>query len=158
MFKTIMIVVALGLAPSLARADEADFYGRWKITASVTAPWADPAHPMVTDDVERYGGQVVDIAKGRMTGPDLLGCGATKFSVEALPYAGLFEGGLAADGADAAAPYDIAKAKTLAASLGFAAEPVESLFQGCSEIVLHRMNDRTLSFGLDNRIFTLEKQ
>jgi hypothetical protein len=158
MFKRILILAALSLAATPTLADEAAFYGKWKITAAVTAPWEDPAHPMVTDDVERYGGKIVDIETGKLTGPDLLGCGATELSVEKLPYAGLFEGGLGADPKDPGGKYDEAKAKRLAEGLGYTAEPVETLFQGCSEISLHRMNDRTLQFGLDNRIFTLEKQ
>lgn len=158
MFNRILILAALSLAAFPAHADETAFYGKWKIAGAVTAPWEDPAHPMVTDDVERYSGQVVDIEKGKISGPDLLGCGKTEYSVEALPYAGLFEGGLGADPKDPGGKYDEAKAKRLAEGLGYTAEPVETLFQGCSEISLHRMNDKTLQFGLDNRIFTLEKQ
>lgn len=158
MFKRILILAALSLATTPALADEAAFYGRWKITAAATAPWEDPAHPMITDDAERYTGQIVDIEKGKISGPDLLGCGKTELSVEALPYAGLFEGGLAADPKDPGGKYDEAKAKRLAEVLGYTAEPVETLFQGCSEISLHLMNGRTLQFGLNNRIFTVEKQ
>lgn len=158
MFKRISILAALSIMAAPALADEAAFYGKWKISGAVTAPWEDPAHPMVTDDVEKYTGAVVDIEKGRITGPDLMGCGATELSVETLPYAGLFEGGLGADPKDPGGQYDEAKAKRLAEGLGYTTEPVETLFQGCSEISLHRMNDKTLQFGLNNRIFTLEKQ
>jgi hypothetical protein len=87
-----------------------------------------------------------------MRGPDLLGCGATVLAVGALPYAGLFEGGLAANPKNPSDPYNIRKAKRLAEALGFTVEPVESLFHGCSEISLHKVNDRTLLFGLSNRI------
>lgn len=158
MLKKILILAALSLAASTALADEAAFYGKWKITGAVKAPWEDPANPMVTDDAERYTGQVVDIEKGKMTGPDLMGCGATELSVETLPFAGLFEGGLAADPKDPGGNYDEAKAKRIALELGYTSEPVETLFQGCSEVSLHRMNATTLQFGLNNRIFTLQKQ
>jgi hypothetical protein len=158
MFNRILILAALSLAALPAHADQTAFYGKWKISGAITAPWEDPARPIVTDDVERYSGQVVEIAKGTISGPDLLGCGKTEYSVLALPYAGLFEGGLGVDPKDPGGKYDEAKAKRLAEGLGYTAEPVETLFQGCSEISLHRMNDKTLQFGLDNRIFTLEKQ
>ena len=158
MFKRILILAALSLAATPALADEAAFYGKWKISGAVKAPWEDPDNPMITDDAEKYIGQVVDIEKGNMSGPDLLGCGKTELSVEPLPYAGLFEGGLAADPKDPGGKYDEAKAKRVAAELGYTAEPVETLFQGCSEISLHRMSDKVLQFGLNNRIFTLEKQ
>jgi hypothetical protein len=35
---------------------------------------------------------------------------------------------------------------------------VESLFHGCSEIILHKRDNKTLLFGLNNRIFKLKKQ
>jgi hypothetical protein len=158
MFKRISILAPLLFTAFPIHADEAAFYGEWKITGAAKAPWEDPDHPMITDDAERYTGTVVGISKGEMTGPDLLGCGTTILTVEALPYAGLFEGGLAANPKNAADPYDIDKAKRLAEGLGFTAEPVESLFHGCSEIILHRMNGQTLLFGLNNRIFTLARQ
>lgn len=158
MFSKIMILAALSLTAAPALADEAAFYGKWKISGAVTAPWEDPDRPMVTDDEQRYGGLIVDIEKGKLTGPDLLGCGKTELSVETLPYAGLFEGGLGADPKDPGGKYDEAKAKKLAEGLGYTKEPVETLFQGCSEISLHMMNAKTLQLGLNNRIFTLEKQ
>lgn len=158
MFKNLLILAALSLAAAPALAAEADFYGSWKITGAEKAPWEDPANPKVTDDAERYVGKVVDIAKRSMKGPDLMDCGATELAVDSFPYAGLFEGGLGVKPGDPAAPYDEAKAKRLAEGLGFTAEPVESLTHGCSELILHRLDATTLVFGLDYRIYTLEKQ
>ena len=158
MFKGILFLAALSLAALPAQADETAFYGKWEITGAVKAPWEDPDHPMINDGAEFYTGKIVEISKGHMKGPDLLGCGETMLTVEALPYAGLFEGGLAANPKNAADPYDLDKARRLAGELGFEAQPVESLFHGCSEIILHRMNAGSLLFGLNNRIFKLEKQ
>lgn len=93
-----------------------------------------------------------------MNGPELLGCGQTETTVETLPFAGLFEGGLAGDPKDPAAAYDEDKARKLALDLGFTAEPVPTLYQGCSEIGLHLRDATTLLFGLDNRIFTMKRQ
>lgn len=141
-----------------AYAADFPFEGRWKITGTTVAPWEDPAHPMVTDDAERYTGKVVEITRDTLKGPDLLGCGKTEITIEPLPFAGLFEGGLAADPKDPGGKYDEAKAKKLALELGFTTEPVATMFQGCSEISLHKRDDRTLMFGMNNRIFKLEKQ
>lgn len=152
------ILAALSLAAAPALAAEADFYGSWKIIGAAKAPWEDPANPMISDDAELYVGKVVEIAEGSMKGPDLMGCGATELSVDNFPYGGLFEGGLGVRPGDPAAPYDEAKAKRLAEGLGFKAEPVESLMHGCSELILHRLDDKTLVFGLNNRIFTMKKQ
>jgi hypothetical protein len=148
----------LALSASWAQADDFPFSGTWKITGAVHAPWEDPAHPMITDDEARYNGKLVTITPESMTGPEMLGCGKTEITVETLPFAGLFEGGLAADPKDPAGAYDEDKAKKLALELGFTAEPVPTLFHGCSEISLHLRDASTLMFGLDNRIFTLKRQ
>lgn len=154
-----ILVLAVALSTAFpALADETAFFGKWKISGATKAPWEDPAHPIIDDDAELYIGKVLEISKGKMTGPDMLGCGATTLNVDALPYAGLFEGGLGVDPKDPGGKYDEAKAKRLAEGLGYTSEPVETLFQGCSEISLHRMSDETLQFGLNNRIFTVEKQ
>lgn len=158
MLKRLTILAALSAAAFPAFAGEADFYGKWTIASSVKAPWEDPANPMTTDDQERYMGRVVAISKGKMAGPDLMGCGATELVVESFPYAGLFEGGLGVEPGNPAAEADEAKAKQLAEGLGFKAEPVESLIQGCSELILHRLDGNTLLFGLNNRIFTMARQ
>jgi len=155
-----LAALALFLAPAaLAHADDFPFAGTWKITGAVHAPWEDPAHPMITDDEQRYDNTLVTISKDSMKGPDLLGCGKTEITVETLPFAGLFEGGLAADPKDpSGGDYDEVKAKKLALELGFTAEPVPTLYQGCSEISLHLRDASTLLFGLNNRIFTMKKQ
>jgi hypothetical protein len=146
------------LPATLAHADDFPFAGHWKITGAVHAPWEDPAHPMITDDEQRYDGKVVIISKDSIKGPDLLGCGKTEITVETLPFAGLFEGGLAEDPKDPDGDaYDEAKAKKLALQLGFTAEPVPTLYQGCSEVSLHLRDATTLLFGLNNRIFTMKK-
>jgi hypothetical protein len=154
-----LAALALFVVPAaFAHADDFPFAGDWKITGAAHAPWEDPAHPMITDDEQRYDGKVVTISKDSIKGPDLLGCGKTEITVETLPFAGLFEGGLAADPKDAGGgDYDEVKAKKLALELGFTAEPVPTLYQGCSEISLHLRDATTLLFGLNNRIFTMKK-
>jgi len=141
-----------------AYAADFPFEGSWKITGTTVAPWEDPDSPMVTDDEAQYTGKVVEITRDTLKGPDLLGCGKTEITIEPLPFAGLFEGGLAADPKDPGGKYDEAKAKKLALELGFTTEPVPTMFQGCSEITLHKRDDKTLMFGMNNRIFKLEKQ
>src|SRR4051812_10592824 len=97
-----LAALALFVVPAaFAHADYFPFAGDWKITGAAHAPWEDPAHPMITDDEQRYDGKVVTISKDSIKGPDLLGCGKTEITVETLPFAGLFEGGLAADPKDA---------------------------------------------------------
>jgi hypothetical protein len=158
MSRILATIALVALSTLAAQADESAFYGSWTIVSSSKAPWEDPAHPMVTNDDAVYIGKVVTIAPGRMDGPDMLGCGKTELSIEPLPYEALFEGGLATDPTNPAAPEDIEKAKRLAHEIGFATSPVDSLFHGCSELILHKVDARTLAFGLDNRIYRLEKK
>jgi hypothetical protein len=157
-FRHLAALAFLLVSSTSARADDFPFAGTWKITGAQHAPWEDPDRPMITDDEQRYGGKLVTISRTSMKGPDLLGCGETEVTVETLPFAGLFEGGLGTDPKNPAGDYDEAKARKLALELGFTAEPVATLFQGCSEISLHLRDANTLMFGLNNRIFTLEKQ
>jgi hypothetical protein len=158
LFRRLALSALILGAGAPAYAADFPFEGSWRITKVAVAPWEDPDRPMVTDDAERYTGKVVEITPDAMKGPDLLGCGKTEIKIEPMPYAGLFEGGLAVDPTDPGGKYDVGKAKTLALELGFTAEPVPSLFHGCSEIILHKRDDKTLLFGMNNRIFTLEKQ
>jgi hypothetical protein len=155
--RSLAALALLAASAALAHADDFPFAGKWKITGAVPAPWEDPAHPMVTDDEQRYDGKVVTITKDSIKGADLLGCGKTEITVETLPFADLFEGGLAEDPKDSAAAYDEDKAKKLAKQLGFTTEPVPTLYQGCSEIGLHLLDAKTLLFGLNNHIFTMKK-
>lgn len=157
-FRRLAAFALLFLPAALAHADDFPFAGTWKITGAAHAPWEDPAHPMVTDDEQRYDDKMVTITKDSIEGPELLGCGKTEITVETLPFAGIFEGGLAEDPKDPSASYDEDKAKKLALELGFTAEPVPTLYQGCSEVSLHLRDADTLLFGLNNRIFTMKKQ
>jgi len=158
LFRRLVLSVLILDAGIPAHAADLPFEGRWMITGVSVAPWEDPDNPLVSDHAETYTGKVVEITGDTLKGPDLLGCGRTKITIGPLPFGGLFEGGLATDPKDPGGKYDETKAKKLALELGFTAEPVPTMFQGCSEIMLHKRDDKTLMFGMDNRIFTLEKQ
>jgi hypothetical protein len=140
-----------------AMADDFPFEGKWTITGSVAGPWAIASNAMITDDQTTYDGKVVTIHPASIAGPALIGCGDTEITVETIPFAGLFDGGLASDLKDPEASYDEVRARTLATRLGFTKEPVPTLYQGCSEIAFHLRDAKTLMFSLDDRIFTLKK-
>ncbi|MGV3552484.1 hypothetical protein [Rhizobium sp.] len=158
MFKLIASLLALGAATSSALAGEADFYGKWQIREVVMGPWHDPSHPLADDDSGPRIGQIVEISRGKMSGPNLLGCAPVEFRVDPVPYLGMFEGGLSVEDNNKPSSDEVATARRHAEALGFTAEPVEALTHSCSEIALFRASATTLVFGLDYRIFTLEKQ
>lgn len=157
MFRSLLLASAV-LAASSAFASDFPFSGTWTIVDVAKAPWEDPERPLETDDAERYKGKTVTIGEGSIEGPELLGCGKTEMSVKDVPYAGLFEGMLAVDPRDASKAPNEAQAKLYAEAMGFAAEPVPSLSQGCSEIVLHLRDPQIMMFGMNNRIFMLMRQ
>jgi hypothetical protein len=155
----ISIALALSLMTALpAAAEDFAFAGSWTIVGAVHAPWEDPDKPIVSDDADRYVGKTVTITLDSMEGPGLMGCGKTAITVDSHPFAGIFEGGLAADPKDPGGRCDAAKARRAALDLGFTREPVPTLYQGCSELGLHLRDANTLLFGLNNRIFTMHKQ
>lgn len=158
MLRNVATLLALVAATPFAVAGEADFYGTWQIRKVAMGPWHDPSHPLSDDDGGPRIGQVVEISKGRMTGPALLGCAPVKMSVDTVPYLGMFEGGLAVEDNNTPSSDEAATARRHAEALGFTAEPVEALSHSCSEIALYRVDANTLVFGLDYRIFTLVKQ
>ncbi|MBX9455779.1 MAG: hypothetical protein KL863_06975 [Rhizobium sp.] len=157
MFRTVIALAALVSATWPALAGEADFHGRWEIKSVVIGPWHDPSQPLPDHDTGPQVGQVVEIAKGRMTGPKLLDCAPVELQTGTVPYLGMFEGGLAVETGNKPSADEVATARRHAEALGFTAEPVEELTHSCSEISLFRVNATTLVFGLDYRIFTLGK-
>jgi hypothetical protein len=154
---SVCALICLAALPASA-SDLKDFYGKWKITEFKTAPWEDPTDPMKWGGEKDYVGKTVAISKGRIKGPDMMGCGKTDLSTETLPFAGLFEGGLATDPKDKAGKSDEVRAKKLATELGFVGEPVTTLDQGCSEITFLMADHKTLMFGLNDRIFVMKRQ
>lgn len=154
----IMTFCLLMTGSSAALAGTNDFEGRWQFTSSQPAPWADPKLPPMASDDALFENHPIVIGADSIDGPDMLNCGKTALSVDGLPYAGLFECGLAVEPGNPAAAPDEAKAKRLAIDLGFTREPVPTLSQGCSEILLHLRDPNTIMIGLDNRIYSFQRQ
>ena len=150
------VLLSLLLAQPCA-ADELAFSGVWTISGAAIAPWENPDDPIRSDVSAEYVGKTVTIAADSIEGPGLMGCGKTELTVESQPFAGLFEGGLGTDPHNPAGDQDPARADRLARQLGFAVEPVPTLYQGCSELSLHLRDAHTVLFGLDNRIFTMRR-
>lgn len=156
-FLATLIAATLVALPAIAQAGDNRFVGKWIVTGAVHAPWEDPDNPMLDAGEADFIGKAVEIGEDTMTGPAMLGCGKTDMKVDEFPYAGLFEGGLTTDPKDPA-KVDEAKATGLATGLGFTAEPVPTLSTGCSEMLLHLRDANTILFGLNNRIFTMQRQ
>lgn len=150
----LLVVAAIGPAHSA----DPRFEGVWMIAGVSVAPWVDPESPIIDTHESDYIGKIVRIGADSIEGPKVMACDETQFSVEELPFASLFEGGLGNDPKNAGDADNATRAATLAVSLGFTAEPVATLTSGCSEILFHLENSDTILFGLDNRIYTMKRQ
>lgn len=160
MLAFIVMLIGISLLDPAANAAErlALFDGSYTVTGAVDGPWYGGKVPDDFGNPGDYIGKVVTIANGRIDGPGLLACAEAGATVDDMPFAGMFEGGLSTIPGDATAAADESLAKPAATRLGYAAEPVATLFSACNEIQLHRRDDRSLQFALDNRIYTLERK
>ena len=158
MIRPVAVLALITCTALPAHAGEADFHGKWQIRTITVGPWHDPSHPLGDTSDGPQIGNVVEIAKGSMTGPNLVGCGKTEMRTDPVPYLGMIEGGLSVETGNKPSSDEAATARRHAEALGFTAEPVEALTHSCSEIALYRADAETLVFGLDYRIFTLKKQ
>lgn len=150
------LLLVLIVSPGLAA--DPRFEGSWLISGVSVAPWEDPENPMPDGHEADYIGKIVRIGVDFIEGPKVMGCDKTEFSVDDLPFLGLFEGGLGNDPQNGGDFDNAGRAATLAASLGFTAEPVPTLSSGCSEIQFHLADAGTILFALDNRIYTMKRQ
>jgi hypothetical protein len=150
------LAVILSASPALAGKEE--FLGQWIVTEALVAPWQDPANPASNAVEAAYVGKTITIGESTIEGPERLGCGKTEFIAASIPFAGMFEGGLASDPAEPGGAPSLERAQANAAALGYKSEPVSSLATGCSEVLLYLRDQDTIEFGLDNRIFVMKRK
>jgi hypothetical protein len=153
---------ALGMAAGLAicliagtspAAAQARFAGQWVIAKAAVAPWArDPHDPADTAEARRLVGRRLTIGLRRLAAPGPLGCARPTYVFRDAGADTLFEGGLNADGADR--PTDPV---ALARALGMTTRTVRGMTASCSEVEFFLIRPDTLLFGLDNRIYTLQR-
>jgi len=146
----------LYLLPSAAFAQEPQFAGRWIITGATVAPWADPLQRGGAEEEKRLVGKVVAFGPHSILGPSPLGCPRATYTQRDDPPDMLYEGGLAEPDASGK-PRDAA---ALAHALGLVGPVARTLETGaqCSEVSYHLLAPGLLSFGLNNRVYTLRRQ
>ena len=135
----VLIAVASGV-----HAQET-FVGPWTISKADAAPWADKG---ASSDPEAKAllGRAVSILPDRIEGPKPLGCRKLKYKVTGYAPDMLFQGGLTDPGKQAAA-------------LGFKGTAIKTLETGCeSEIDFHMVDEMTVLFGLNDRIYTMTRK
>ena len=129
-----------------AAGPQRPFYGRWLIAEANPAPWYNPADPGMHPLDDHLVGKSIVYQPSRIVGPRLLACKGPHYRMLEVGPEYLFQGGLTAPAAQAAA-------------LGFRGSRIASLETGCAGAIdFHFVNETTALFALDNMVYTLRKQ
>jgi len=133
-------------APTPAAETKSEFLGRWLIAEAHPAPWSVPGDPATAPFDAHLVGKAIIYDRRRIRGPRLLACHGPHYRTVAVPPEGLFQGGLTAPAAQAAA-------------LGFRGAQIATLQTGCpGSIDFHFIDRATALFALDNMVYTIRRQ
>lgn len=134
-------MVAMLGALCVAPLQAMEWSGSWRIVRGQPAPWVPESAALPAPSL--VPGQVLVISANGLRGPAPLDYPGVEQVPLALPFEGLFQGGLEAP------------AQHAAESLGFAGPPVPTLRLeiGGGGLDLHRLDDESLLFAFDNRLF-----
>lgn len=123
-----------------------DYLGTRDIVEAQPAPWVNPSDPSTAPHDARLVGKTVVYKKGRIVAPPLLACAEPTYAIKDVPPEGLFQGGLTAPRAQAAA-------------LGFGGATIRTLETRCEHWFEYHFTDAgTAMFALDNMIYTLRRR
>jgi hypothetical protein len=148
MIKILSAIGAVALAFGLpgagpAHATHQDFLGKWTVTTSQPAPWAQLNDKPVESDIKALLGKAVTFSSDRIDAPRPLTCRKPHYEVKPYQPDMLFQGGLTEPAKQAAA-------------LGYS-EKIATLETGC-EIEFHFVNPDTAMFALNNRLYKIERK
>lgn len=123
------------------------FFGTWKLTGSIVAPWWDHVgpEPAAEPDMATF-----TLAADKSSGPPLLTCDKPTYATNITPQRGLFEGNLPDPPKDAAA-------------LGFTSPDIVTMSFACASgtgdvsLDFPMLDDNTVLLGLSNRIYTYKR-
>jgi hypothetical protein len=146
-FATMLGAVAfLATLPATASAPQRPYYGLWLIAEAHPAPWYNPSDPGTRPFDDHLVGKSIVYSPSRIVGPRLLACKRPHYRMLEVGADYLFQGGLTAPAAQAAA-------------LGFRGNRIATLETGCAGAIdFHFINASTALFALDNMVYTLRKQ
>jgi len=146
---------ALGALVLVAIAADAFYLGTWKIESAVVAPWwTERAKPDAAEMTALVGKSIVVTPTG-ISGPRQLACKGPKYEVKDYPADMLFQGMLG-EMRERDKSVDPGR---VAATLGFHGSSWKTLETGCgNEIDFHFIDAATVTFGLNNFVYTLKKR
>lgn len=133
------------LGASVAHAANSDFMGKWTVTTSQPAPWAQPNDKPVESDLKALIGKDVTFSTNRIDAPRPLTCRKPHYEMKQYDPDMLFQGGLT----------DPAKQ---AAALGYG-KKIDTLETGCEGALdFHFINSDSAMFALNNRLYKIERK
>jgi hypothetical protein len=140
------ITLAFGIpGANAANAADQDFLGKWTVTTSQPAPWAQLSDKPVESDLKALLGKAVTFSLGRIDAPRPLSCRKPHYQVKQYQPDMLFQGGLTEPAKQAAA-------------LGYS-EKISTLETGCEGAIdFHFVNPDTAMFALNNRLYKIERK
>jgi hypothetical protein len=149
----IILVSGAGLLPVLA--GEAFYLGTWKIASAVEAPWTDPKWKPDPAEMKSLVGKMVVFKANEIAGPRIMVCQGPNYRVVEIPAEGLFQGAF-----DEMHTRDKSvDPLKLAQKVGFRGTSWKSLQTGCAnELDFHFVDPATAEFGLNDVVYTMNKQ
>src|SRR5260221_9604335 len=139
-------ICALMWTAGAANAAALDYQGVWTITTSEPAPWAEPKDKPVASDLKALIGHTVTFWTDRIDAPSPLGCKKPHYAIKQYAPDMLFQGGLTDPGKQASA-------------LGFVDKTIPTVETGCDGAIdFHFFNAGTALFGLNNRVYRIERK
>ena len=143
---TAIVMLALaGVLPAVTHATEPDFQGKWTVTSSEPAPWADSHEKPVASDLKALIGHGVAFQRDRIDGPAPLGCRKPHYRIKQYSPDMLFQGSLD-------------KPEPQAAALGFKDKTIKTLETGCEGAIdFHFLDSDDALFALNNRVYKVQR-
>jgi hypothetical protein len=137
---------AVAASPAVAAPRAPSYLGTWLIAGAQPAPWVVPGDPSTQPYDAQLVGKTIVYEKRRIVAPNPLACEKPNYAIKNPPPEGLFQGGLTAPAAQAAA-------------LGFRGRTIRTLETGCEGwFEFHFVDASTAMFALDNMVYTIRRQ
>ena len=146
------------LCCSLVAAEAADpfYYGKWKITEAVAAPWAAAGETPDAKESKALVGQTITLSANAVAGPGEFPCAHPHYEVIEGGADMLFQGmfGEMHDKDKAIDP------QKLAVQVGFTGDHFRTVITGCAYEVDFSFgaDPDTAKFALNNAVYTLQRE
>jgi hypothetical protein len=150
---TWLIICGTAAIGGPARSAEPAYLGAWKISAAVTAPWADPTQRPDSAEQARLLGKAIVFKAKEITGPPPFACRAPHYKESDYTADMIFQGAFE----EMQTRNKSVDPDRLATSLGFMGRNIRTLETGC-EMDFHFVDAMTAEIGLNDTVYTLKKQ